>query len=106
MINRSWHLWVSGAAVTLLLALIAHSAGASSESGGTPPSPDTMCEWEDWDFFTPNDYAHSTECSSKPSEGDQDDWRVIGTGRWTNAHSTWVYTKIIDEGGASHAVIP
>jgi hypothetical protein len=61
-----------------------------------------MCEWMDYDFFSPNEYAHSRECSAKPPQGEQEDWQVNAFGHWTNAHTEWVYTRIADETGDSH----
>jgi hypothetical protein len=85
-----------------LMVLTTHMAHAEEEGGGSGP---TMCEWEDRDLFSENDYAHSTNCTTKPPQGDQNDWRVVATGSYTNAHSVWVYTRINNEGGAPHDLI-
>lgn len=64
-----------------------------------------MCEWEDDDYLSANEYAHSRECNTMPPEGEQNDWEVHSYGHWTNAHSTWVYTTIANEPGDHHSNI-
>jgi len=89
---------VFGGVVCALILGNYHPASAEQSSSH-------MCEWEDHELIGPNGHAHSTHCTAKPPQGDQDDWRVISYGEYTNIHSIWVYTTIADEGGAQHTLI-
>lgn len=71
---------------------------AEDSTGG-----DLLCEWKEDDIFQ-DDYAHSSICTSEPPQGGND-WQVISYGHWTNSHSVWVYTTILDEPGDPHTHI-
>lgn len=85
------------------LAILVGAMFAAGRSATAEPTNGLLCEWREDDIFQ-DDYAHSSICTSEPPQGGND-WVVISYGHWTNSHSVWVYTTILNEPGDSHTPV-